>query len=316
MRIKNLRVPNSRLTEGSWHNFKILKSVSLDNDDESWFIMLDPLGYKVMMPAAFYERYGFESGQVVRCRVDRINCNGRMFLEPQHPNYIEGKSYEFTLKGNGSRQNITGDKENYMVVEDLLGYQWKVRTLASNDYNTQNEKIWCRIERIKKGRLFLRIDNGVQPYDDLKKGKYYPFTIINETINPDDNSRYLILQDEKNRKHLLKKKHFGHYGLKPCQEINCKLTGLNEDGFLMLEPENPWYKEGNTYFFDIIEIHKLHFTDGYVQEVLLLDDPHGEPIKVFVDRDQLPYLTEQKKIKVKLISVRKSRLEVQILPAN
>lgn len=312
MRIKNLQVPNSRLTEGSWHDFKILKKVSFNSDEESFFIMQDPLGYKVMMPADFYQQYGFEPGQMIRCRVDKINCNGRMFLEPQHPFYKEGKSYDFTLKGAGNRQNLTGETESFFYVEDVLGYEWKVRSFSSNDDYENKVIIKCHLERIKKGKLFLRKNDENHPYKDLKKGEFYPFIILSETISPEDNSRYLILEDEKQRKHLLKKKHFGHYGLKPKQVIQCKILGFNEDGFLLLEPENPWYKEGEQYFFTTIEIHKLHFSDGTIQDVLLLDDPHGEPIKVFIDPNQLSFLEKQTKIKAELLNIRKSRLEVKI----
>jgi hypothetical protein len=312
MRIKNLQVPNSRLTEGSWHDFKILKEVFFNSNEESFFIMQDPLGYKVMMPADFYQQYGFKPGQMIRCRVDKINCNGRMFLEPQHPFYKEGNSYNFTLKGAGNWQNLTGETESFFYVEDVLGYKWKVRSFSSNDDYENKGIIKCHLERIKKGKLFLRKNDDNHPYKDLKKAEYYPFTIIGETINTEDNSRYLILEDEKKRKHVLKKKYFSHYRLKPKQIINCKINGFNEDGFLLLEPENPWYKEGEQYTFNTIEINKLHFSDGTVQNVLLLDDPHGEPIKVFINPNLLPVLENQSVVKTKLLNVRKSRLEVLI----
>jgi len=316
MRIKNLQVPNSRLTEGSWHDFKILKKVSLNSNEESFFIMQDPLGYKVMMPAGYYQRYGFKTGQLIRCRVDRINCNGRMFLEPQHPFYNEGESYEFAIKGKGKQQNLTGETESFLYVEDLLGYEWKVRCISSTSNYENQGRIKCRLERIKKGKLFLRMDNDNHPYKELKSGAYYPFTIISETINPADNLRYFILEDEKLRKHILKKKHYGHYGLKPGQEINCKVQGLNEDGFLLLEPENPWYKEGEQYFFNTIEIHKLHFSDGTVQDVLLLDDPNGEPIKVFIDSNKIPFFQQKSEVSAQVKNMRKSRPELIITEAG
>ncbi len=97
MAVKKINIPNARLTEGQWYTFRILKVVSL-GEDEGWFVMQDPNGYKILLPKGFYEDYGFAPGQSVSCRVDKINCNGRMFLEPGHPHYKEGEVYDLSWK--------------------------------------------------------------------------------------------------------------------------------------------------------------------------------------------------------------------------
>jgi hypothetical protein len=312
MRIRDVNVSNSRLTEGSYHIFKILK-VQHFSDEESYFVLQDPLGYKVLMPAGFYSRYGFVAGQEVQCRVDRINCNGRMFLEPMHPCYKEGESYEFEVLGVGTQTGITGDDEHYITVKDILGCNWKVRVFSREAIDESTAKITCKLEKIKKGKLFLSLDQDKTPEGGLVNGKVYLFLILDEKINPSDGQKYFILEHETGGKQLLKKNYYLHYGLKKGQEIRCRVNKFTSEGFHFLEPENPWYKAGNEYEFRILEIHKLHFSDGTVQDVLLLDDPHSEPVKVFVNSDQTDQLAKKEKVMCRVTGFRKSRLELLII---
>jgi hypothetical protein len=312
MRIRDIIVSNSRLTEGSYHIFKILK-VQHFSDDDSWFVMQDPLGYKVLMPAGFYTKYGFKPGQDVKCRVDRINCNGRMFLEPMHPFYTEGQSYDFDLVETGIHSGITGENEHYIMVKDILGYTWNVRVFSSETIDNQTEKATCKLEKIKKGKLFLSLNHDKVLAGGLENGKVYLFLIEDEKVHPADGQKYFILHHETGGRQLLKKKYYLHYGLKKGQEIRCKVDKFTSEGFYFLEPENPWYKAGGEYEFKILEIHKLHFSDGTIQDVLLLDDPHSEPVKVFVNSTDIIQLAEKETVICRVTGFRKSRPELLVI---
>ncbi len=312
MRIKEIPIPNSRLTEGSYHIFKILKTQNFGADD-SWFIMQDPLGYKVLMPLHFYTRYGFEAGQDVMCRVDRINCNGRMFLEPMHPHYKEGECYDFDVLGKGTKTGITGETEHFVKVIDVLGYEWKVPVYSDKIIEESSAKIACKLERIKKGKLFLSIDSDKALAGGLINGEIYTFCITDEKINPDDGMKYFILEDQQGGKQLLKKKYYLHYGLKKGQQINCRVDKFTMEGFYFLEPENPWYTIGEVYDFKILEINKLIFSDGSEQHVLVLDDKHSEPVKVFISPGQLKNVLAKETIRCMVKGFRKSRAELEII---
>ncbi len=310
MRIRNLTVSNSRLTEGSYHIFQILKIISLGTDD-TYFVMQDPLGYKVLMPAGYYTKYGFEAGRKIECRVDRINCNGRMFIEPMHPIYKEGEVYEFAIVGSGTRKNITGDDEHYIMVRDALQLEWMVRIFSDKQVHPAAQTIKCRLDRIKKGKLFLSPESDNPNVEGLETGKTYPFLIKEEKINPVDGLRYFILEDEVGRKHLLKKKYYIHYGLKPGQQVKCRVDKFTSEGFFFLEPQNPWYKTGEVYDFKTLEIHKLNFSDGTVEDVLVLDDPHGDDIKLFINN--VESVKDKKQVTCRVTNIRKSRLELAII---
>jgi hypothetical protein len=156
MTVKTVQIPNSRLIEGEYYTFTLLKSISLGPDEE-YYVMREPNGFKLLMPKKFYTRYGFDSGQQIICRVDKINCIGRVFLEPKHPYYVEGEKYNFDViaveryvdKGQGRAQNF--------VVRDVLGHEWQVPATSESLDKKQNASISCLVQRIKKGRLYLTL---------------------------------------------------------------------------------------------------------------------------------------------------------------
>jgi hypothetical protein len=311
MRIRNLTVSNSKLTEGNYYPFKILKNMELGND--SFFVLQDPLGYKILMPAHFYPHYGFKPGQTIECRVDKINCNGRMFLEPLHPRYTEGHIYEFDVLNSGVRINILDEQEYFLTVKDVCELKWNVKVYSAKYIEDNSAKINCRLERIKKGKLFLSLESDKPIHAGLITGKTYNFTIVGERINPGDKMSYFVLSDENSNKHLLKKKYYTHYGLKKGMTVNCTVDKFTSEGFFFLEPENPWYKQGEIYEFNILEIQKLHFSDGNVQDVLVVDDPYSEPVKLFIEPAQVEILKEKNSVLCKVDRIRKSRLELIII---
>jgi hypothetical protein len=312
MKIRNLKVSNSRLTEGEYYPFKILKTISIDHDCPM-FVMQDPLGYKILMPASFYKYYGFKQGHVIQCRVDRINCNGRMFLEPLHPYYIEGNTYDFPFVKKGTRKNLLDELEYYVTVFDIYNQEWTVKLLSEKTLQSIDQRIRCRVERIKKGRLFLSAENDAPANSYLVEGHTYEFEITGERKNPEDRISYFILKDKNGLRHPLKKKYYSHYGIRIGQTIRCKASKFTSDGYYFLEPENPWYKTGEIYNFHIREYNKLEFSDGSVQNVLVVEDPHGDDIKIFIEPEMLVKFKGRDTIEGRVINVRKSRLELEII---
>ncbi len=312
MHIKKVNIPNARLTEGHSYPFHILKVVSLAPDEE-WFVMQDPNGYKILVPKDFYHQYGFAPGQTITCRVDKINCNGRMFLEPAHPHYTEGNIYDFELVNKGRRKNIINQDERFFIVRDLLGKEWKVRTYDEALWENPPDQIPCKLKRIKKGKLFLVVAGEEVRHSNLETGQIYPFTITDETVNPDDGQSYYILEDSTGNKHLLRKKHYMHYGFRKGQQIECKVDKFASEGYFLLEPLHPCYETGNTYRFPVERVEELIFTDGFKQKVVVLADCFGEEVKVFADDEVAAYYQNSDTAEARVERIRKSRLEVELV---
>lgn len=314
MTIKKINIPNARLTEGQWYTFRVLKVVSLA-EDEAWFVMEDPNGYKILLPKGFYEDYGFAPGQSVSCRVDKINCNGRMFLEPEHPHYKEGQIYDFALESKGHRKNIINQDERFFIVRDVFHHTWKVRTYDAALWENPPVRIPCKVKRIKKGKLFLVVAGEEVKHPDLQPGRLYVFTIADEMLNPDDGQRYYILEDASGNKHLLRKKYYHHYGFRKGQQITCRVDKFASEGYYLLEPEHPCYAPGNTYSFAVDRVEELVFTDGFAQKVLVLTDCFGEEVKVFVDEETAACYQDKGQARALVQRIRKSRLEVELMAA-
>ncbi len=311
MDVRHVHIPNARLEEGRTYPFQILNIVSLGPEDD-WFVMQDPNGYKILVPQGFYKSYGFNPGQKIRCRVDKINCNGRMFLEPLHPHYKEGEVYPFDVLCKGRRVNIIGQEEYYFMVKDVYGNQWKIRTCSEKLWANPPEKLHCLLLRIKKGELFLVIHDEEIKNPDQAIGTTHLFTITDERMNPDDGACYYILEDYNGNKHLLKKKYYIHYGLKKGQKIRCRADRFDAEGYLSLEPEHPCYATGKQYAFPVDRLEELVFTDGCRQKVLVLLDCHQEEVKVYVDEDAALKHSLRPSVKARVKRIQKSRLDLEI----
>lgn len=80
---------------------------------------------------------------------------GRIFIEPFHPFYLVGKTYDFELL-NYSFPNVkTGQIYSIITVRDLMGKIWYLTTPQC--FETTASSIKCKVEKIKKGQLFLQI---------------------------------------------------------------------------------------------------------------------------------------------------------------
>lgn len=158
MRSREIHIPGAILEEGKSYRFTIMKTIALSPGDE-WYLMKGPGQYKILMPKKYYVRYGFVSGQTVRCRIDKINCTGRIFLEPEHPFYREGALYPFEVISRGVYVSRDRKTEQVFIVKDVLGNLWKVKGGRDNKWDQTPEKLVCLVKRIKKGKLFLLVNS-------------------------------------------------------------------------------------------------------------------------------------------------------------
>lgn len=311
MTIRSVAVNNSRLAEGQVYLFRILKKIELDQQDSFW-VMQDPMGYKILVPAAFYRQYGFEPGRMVQCRVDKINCNGKMFLEPLHPHYKEGCDYPFEVLAGGQYQNILDESGYYIQVKDVFGHTWQVNSQKSIEA-APGKQVMCKVERIKKGKLYLRLQEEKQPASSLEIGQWFSFRIIDIRKNPGDGQQYFILEGPGHRRHLLKKRYYLHYGLHKGQIISCRVDKFTAEGYYLLEPQHPVYENGKEYEFRVRGLEELVFSDGFRQKVLVLDDVFGEEVKVQVPDSLIPVLEEKTLVRARVQRIRKSRPELELL---
>ncbi len=140
-------------TEGEWGHFYIVKSLHIPGDDE-YYVMESKAGNRILIPTVYYRDYNLLPGTVVKCRIDKINCSGRIFLEPEHPFYKPGKEYNFVLKNKNDR---LGGKYRIKREYVLMG-TWKdeiFATLMADDQLPLFSIIRAEVVRTRKGVLIL-----------------------------------------------------------------------------------------------------------------------------------------------------------------
>jgi len=143
---------NVILSEGEWFPFKIHNLIQLQ-DDAWYFVLQDINGMKHFMAAENYKSYGFIVGDQILCKIDRVNCTGRVFLEPKHPIYKEGEIYHFDII-----DYPNPDEENVLIVKEISGNIIKVLVNGIKKVDINEEKrVRCIVKSITKGRLILEI---------------------------------------------------------------------------------------------------------------------------------------------------------------
>ncbi|MCK4661399.1 MAG: hypothetical protein KAT68_00930 [Bacteroidales bacterium] len=293
-KIKN-KIVNG-LEENKYYSFKILKT-TIAPDNCEYYVLECPYGNKYLLNKSYYDNYGLKINREIICKIDRINCSGKIFLEPEHPNYIEGNSYKFEYIKTQEITNVIGEREPGIIVKDILGKEWTVP--YKNDI--QNKKnVELKIERIKKGKLFLNNSYTAKYKTSLKKDKSYNFKILSIIII--NNIKYYALEDEFTGKHLLDFDYFTDYNYKEGDKIKCRVVKFSTKGRYILEPEHPKYNIGKIYNFPVIRIKQTK-SDCFV----IVEDCFKNEISIKVN-DKIG-----KKLSCKVENIRKGKLVLEYI---
>jgi hypothetical protein len=140
------------LEEGQWYCFKVLNYIQLQ--DELWYYILQDInGLKHFMRADCYKDYDFKIGTEIKCKIDCINCTGRIYLEPEHPFYKEGKIYEFVL----NPESCKTENES-LIVLDIFGNSLKVGNYKNKNIGwVSKNKVCCMVRCLRKGLPVLEL---------------------------------------------------------------------------------------------------------------------------------------------------------------
>lgn len=143
------------LKVGNDYIFKKIKETVIAG--EEFLIVEDPFGDRHMIPMRVYKDYEIDKSDTIKCYVDKINCRGQIFLEPEHPYYKRGSVHDFKYIKKDHRITKQGIEINVIVVEDKYGRLCTI--LPNNDFQMSEqfmpETIKCKVERVKKSLLFL-----------------------------------------------------------------------------------------------------------------------------------------------------------------
>ena len=142
-----------KLNPGESHSFFILKTIVLP-DGAEYFVLCDSHGEKHLLPVCYYKDYPIIINQYYNCHVDKINCQGRIFLEPVHPYYKIGRTYIFISVEIVSLKSKKRNENLYFKVSGESGGYAFLRKKESDDFEV-NKSLTCKVIKLKKGKVFV-----------------------------------------------------------------------------------------------------------------------------------------------------------------
>ena len=152
-----------KFVEGQVYEFLYIKDVSVD---EEFMVFEDGDNEKYLLPAQNYRDYSLEPGKSIKCVITRIDCKGKVTIEPQHPIYKIGEVYDFKFV----RMQVTEEtefnpvmdksyvkKDYQIIVSDIFGKEHTLiprRWQRKKKYIAETSK--CKIVNIMQGRFLLQ----------------------------------------------------------------------------------------------------------------------------------------------------------------
>lgn len=267
------------LKEGESYLFFVQKVIALPGSGEEHFILIGPDEKKYLLKASHYRHYGIKPGLSIRCSVDKINCTGQVFLEPEHPYYQPGNRYDFLVTRLTTENSIFGSVNDIAWVRDLHRFEWPCQIDSPEFLEPGISHLSCRVERIKKAQLILSLPSMRGSKVKLRRGTVYSFTI--KEVREFQSVWYYIIEDPHGSYHPLLKKNFEHFNYHPGQIIQVRVVDLQTDGSYILEPINPYYRAGEVYLFKFLRMERYPGQEFEGQDgVIWVEDHFGQAIKV------------------------------------
>ncbi|MFN2380153.1 MAG: hypothetical protein ABR519_08085 [Bacteroidales bacterium] len=259
-----------KLQEGKDYVFKTIRVTALD--DVSYFVLEGPDGRRYLLNSKRYEGYEITPGKDVVCRVDKINCKGEYFLEPEHPIYREGERYPFIAEGYESRIDKQGNSQRVIRFSDTLGNRPVLHFSWFGDNPPEpGERVNLKVERIFKGRILFEGMDQERHSPHEEDLNLYEF-IVTDIAGGIDEKNYFLVKGDDSVQYTVRADYYMHYGLKEGVRFKGRFVRYKEGDEVRVEPENPWYKPGEMYPFRVKE--KVYL-DGSSQVITLLTDQYG-----------------------------------------
>jgi hypothetical protein len=262
-----------RLKEGGIYDFKVIRHILMPPDDEQHIIVEDEFSFRFLLKKKHYPDTEFIDGQKITCRIDKVGCNGKIYLEPENAYYKLGQLYDFEFSGFTEIINSEGVTEKMIILKDRSDKEIVLR-YDENFCKITNDHVRCRVERIKKSKLMVSFPGFYDNVSGLEPGKNYKFKIAGIT-NLINNEEFYELVDEKGNFQYIRKKYYDDYGFEKGSEIICEVVETPRLYFNYLEPVHPHYKKGEIYEFDLISIETDYDIVDRSMTFVMLGDKYG-----------------------------------------
>lgn len=292
---------------GEKYSFSVIREVSPDDKEMCW-VLESPTRTRHLLQKSMYPNLTLIPGDHIQCRIDKINCSGKIFLEPWNPYYQEGKFYDFIFDHTENITNTIGEIQTVAVVKGINGEKGILPDPGKMPFLQSGNIINAAVIRIKKGILILTQN----PEDDFHYLMIYNFTVKGDGVNHKNNPVY-ILEDEKGRKCSIQKDNYKYYGIKTGDMLKCKIRGFNLDGRCIPEPEHPYLKAGRVYMFRWLRQEMMEKSGREHHDIHIVSDYRGNEQAVAPVDNELKKAFENKDSRYKIIRFHKGKLVLKTL---
>lgn len=261
--------PAKYLKEGLTYPFIVLKDSVLPDGSEVW-ILKDVNGQKILLEKRNYRQYPIHQGETIFCRVDRINCSGKIYLEPPHPVYTDEKLYEFDIV----KRSESRGRGLVAVVRDVFGNELNVDISASTAAKMKSQKVELKVKLLKKG-IPLVIDPELDKKAVFAEKQEYVFFVegLQELKN---GVNFYVLRDSYENKHFIHAEWYEGFDIRVGEQIVCEVAKIIGGGRPVLEPVHPLYQRGRTYQMAFFSEEILPSSKGEFRSVITISDQRGE----------------------------------------
>ncbi|HRZ41752.1 MAG TPA: hypothetical protein P5228_03510 [Bacteroidales bacterium] len=263
------------LEEKQTYRFRVIRKITLPDDSANWVLTCDGTD-RYLLPEEYYTDYQIREGMELPCRVDKINCTGRIFLEPEHPWYREGERYLFRYCGSEMHHDRLGNAFLKLVFQGIQGENQIHLSQGIPAGLTPEQPVEVTIRRIRKGTVEFDL-KGEGPHQLLQTGGFYTFTVQQQQ---EDGS--LLVAGPGGVTALLDAGYYAPYRLLPGSSFRGEVRGRSANGDLLVEPEHPVYKSGEVYQFMVKRSEPAENGQKIPGRVLVVTDCFGHEIKVLM----------------------------------
>lgn len=285
-----------KLEESKRYDFLVEKSVRVG--EFTYYLLKGPEDDKYLLREDYYRHYNIQINNKINCRVDKINCRGEVFLEPENPYYKEGEEYDFRVVGRDIRVNESGEVIPVILVLDQLNNELVAPMSITGAYDVvNNDSIRLRIWKINKGRILFRDPGCSEKGDHDEENAVYEFLILDRMTGMDGKD-YFLVSDNTNSVNIIPAEQYSYYGLEKGRTFRGRFIRYHKTGQYKIEPINPYYITGNEYQFRLISVNYRPDGPG---KILIVGDKYGLEHKVSVPDEFNP----GKKIVLRVEKIRK-----------
>ena len=146
-----------KLVEGKSYIFNVLEIVEKEGED--FFVLESEFNEKHLLHTTFYTSelgYSIEIGAELKCFVDKIDSDAKVFLEPEHGTYKRNSINRFPFVRFDKGLNDRDQAVDVIIVEDIYGRECSIYPeVWQMDSDIDFDLICCKIERVSKTKLQL-----------------------------------------------------------------------------------------------------------------------------------------------------------------